>query len=226
MQIGNDWDEVIGGEFQKDYYLALREFLKKEYGTIQVCPGMYDIFNALKNTPFSKVKAVIIGQDPYHGEGQAHGLSFSVREGVAHPPSLENIFKELESDLGIPVPTSGDLTPWAREGVLLLNTTLTVRLHAPMSHKGRGWETFTDAVIAALNKKTTPVVFLLWGSHAQTKRALIENPLHTVLTAPHPSPLSAYRGFFGCRAFSRTNEILARHGIPPIAWNSIHKKTE
>ena len=221
MLIGNDWDSVIGEEFKKDYYLELREFLKREYASVGVCPGMYDIFNALKNAPFSAVKAVIIGQDPYHGEGQAHGLSFSVRGGIEFPPSLKNIFTELESDLGIAPPASGDLTAWAREGVLLLNTTLTVRLHSPMSHKGRGWELFTDAVIRALNKKQTPVVFLLWGSHAQSKRALIENPLHTALLAPHPSPLSAYRGFFGCRHFSRTNEILASHGVAPINWGAI-----
>lgn len=223
MLIGNDWDAVIGEEFKKEYYLELREFLKREYASSKICPDMYDIFNALKSTSFSATKAVIIGQDPYHGEGQAHGLSFSVREGIEFPPSLQNIFKELEADLGIQAPPSGDLTAWAREGVLLLNTTLTVRLHSPMSHKGRGWELFTDAVIRALNRKDTPVVFLLWGSHAQSKRALIENPLHTTLLAPHPSPLSAYRGFFGCRHFSRTNAILAAHGVPPIGWGAILK---
>lgn len=223
MKIGNDWDAVIGEEFEKEYYRSLREFLKQEYGSFHVCPGMYDIFNALKNTPFSKVKAVILGQDPYHGEGQAHGYCFSVKEGVPHPPSLENIFKEIESDLGFSPPRSGDLTPWAEEGVLLLNTTLTVRLHSPMSHKGRGWEIFTDAVISTLNRKTSPVVFLLWGSHAQSKASLIENPLHTVLKAPHPSPLSAYRGFFGCRHFSKTNEILLAKGETPIRWDAICK---
>ena len=223
MRIGNDWDEIIGEEFQKEYYLKLRDFLKSEYASVGVCPSMYDIYNALKNTPFSSVKAVIIGQDPYHGEGQAHGLCFSVKDGVPKPPSLENIFRELESDLGIPMPPTGDLTPWAREGVLLLNTTLTVRLHAPMSHKGRGWETFTDAVISSLNEKETPVVFLLWGSHAQSKAALITNPLHTILKAPHPSPLSSYRGFFGCRHFSRTNEILRAKGIAPVRWDAFYK---
>ena len=223
MLIGNDWDAIIGEEFAKDYYRELREFLKREYASTRICPGMYDIFNALKSTSFSATKAVIIGQDPYHGEGQAHGLSFSVREGIEFPPSLQNIFKELETDLGVRTPPSGDLTEWAREGVLLLNTTLTVRLHSPMSHKGRGWELFTDAVIRALNRKETPVVFLLWGSHAQSKRALIENPLHTALLAPHPSPLSAYRGFFGCRHFSRTNEILVAHSVPPINWGVISK---
>ena len=221
MQLGNDWDAVIGEEFSKEYYLALREFLKKEYSTANVCPGMYDIFNALKATPFGKVKAVILGQDPYHGEGQAHGYCFSVRRGIPKPPSLENIFRELESDLGITPPESGELARWAEEGVLLLNTTLTVRLHSPMSHKGRGWETFTDAVISSLNRKDTPVVFLLWGSHARSKKALITSPLHTVLEAPHPSPLSSYRGFFGCRHFSKTNEILARHGVAPIKWEVI-----
>lgn len=220
MKLGNDWDEVIGEEFGKDYYLALREFLKSEYSSRAVCPGMYDIFNALRATPFSAVKAVIIGQDPYHGEGQAHGLCFSVRDGVEKPPSLLNILKELGDDLGIAPPPSGDLSGWAREGVLLLNTTLTVRLHAPMSHKGHGWEQFTDAVISALNKKTTPVVFLLWGSHAQSKRLLIKNPLHIALMAPHPSPLSAYRGFFGCRHFSKANEYLSAHGVAPIRWDA------
>ncbi len=223
MQIGNDWDEKIGGEFQKEYYQSLRNFLKKEYASFRVCPGMYDIFNALKMTPFSKVKAVILGQDPYHGEGQAHGFCFSVQAGITPPPSLENIFKELETDIGIPHPQSGSLLSWAKEGVLLLNTTLTVRLHTPMSHKGKGWETFTDAVISSLNQKETPVVFLLWGSHAGSKASLIQNPLHTVLTAPHPSPLSAYRGFFGCRHFSKTNEILKAHGLSPIRWESIGK---
>ncbi len=222
MKLGNDWDAILGDEFQKDYYRELREFLKREYAERQICPGMYDIFNALKMTPFSKIKAVILGQDPYHGEGQAHGFCFSVQSGVPKPPSLENIFKELESDLGISAPASGSLLSWAKEGVLLLNTTLTVRLHAPMSHKGRGWETFTDRIIASLNQKTTPVVFLLWGSHAQSKATLIHNPLHTVLTAPHPSPLSSYRGFFGCRHFSKTNEILKSKGMPPIRWESIH----
>ena len=221
MKIGNDWDAVIGEEFCKDYYLSLREFLKQEYGRAHVCPDMYDIFNALKNTPFSSVKAVILGQDPYHGDGQAHGYCFSVREGIPCPPSLENIYKEIETDLGFSPPARGDLTAWAEEGVLLLNTTLTVRLHTPMSHKGRGWETFTDAVIASLNRKTTPVVFLLWGSHAQSKAALIQNPLHAILKAPHPSPLSAYRGFFGCRHFSKTNEILTSRGQAPVRWDAI-----
>ncbi len=220
MKLGNDWDDVIGEEFTKEYYLGLREFLKAEYASCPVCPGMYDIYNALRSTPFSGVKVVIIGQDPYHGVGQAHGLCFSVRDGIEKPPSLQNILKELADDLGIAPPASGDLSGWAREGVLLLNTTLTVRLHTPMSHKGRGWEVFTDAVIAALNKKTTPVVFLLWGSHAQSKRALINNPLHTALLAPHPSPLSAYRGFFGCRHFSKANAYLAAHGIPPVRWDA------
>lgn len=221
MKIGNDWDEVIGGEFQKEYYLSLRQFLKGEYASHRVAPSMYDIFNALKHTPFSAVKAVILGQDPYHGEGQAHGFCFSVKDGVPKPPSLENIFKELASDLGIPTPPSGDLTAWAREGVLLLNTTLTVRMHEPMSHTGHGWERFTDAVISALNQKTSPVVFLLWGGHARSKASLITAPRHTVLTAPHPSPLSSYRGFFGCRHFSRANEILEKGGVSPIRWDAI-----
>ena len=219
MRIGNDWDQVIGGEFSKEYYLALREFLKKEYATARVCPGMYDIFTALKETPFSAVKAVILGQDPYHGEGQAHGLCFSVRQGIEPPPSLVNIFKELESDLAIPCPAHGDLTAWARQGVLLLNTTLTVRLHSPMSHKGKGWETLTDRIISELNNKETPVVFLLWGANARSKKALVTNPLHVKLETVHPSPLSAYNGFFGCRHFSKTNAILEASGQEPIDWN-------
>ncbi len=221
MELLNDWDPVIGDEFKKEYYLALREFLKTEYATRRIYPNMYHIFNALKKTPFSAVKAVILGQDPYHGAGQAHGLCFSVQEGIEKPPSLQNIFKELSDDLGIAVPTSGDLTPWAEEGVLLLNTTLTVREGTPMSHAGRGWETFTDAVIASLNQKETPVVFLLWGSHARSKKALIRNPKHIILETAHPSPLSAYRGFFGCRHFSKANRCLAEAGLAPIDWGAV-----
>jgi uracil-DNA glycosylase len=219
--IGNDWDEVIGEEFHKPYYRALREFLKAEYATRHIYPDMYHIFNALKSTPYSHVKAVILGQDPYHGAGQAHGLCFSVQPGVAPPPSLVNIFKELTSDIGMPTPKSGCLQKWAEEGVLLLNTTLTVREGVPQSHKGHGWETFTDAVIASLNAAPHPIVFLLWGGNARAKKALITNRNHLILECAHPSPLSAYNGFFGCRHFSKCNAFLASNGIPPIRWECL-----
>ncbi len=219
LRLGNDWDEIIGGEFEKPYYLALREFLKTEYSTKRIYPDMYHIFNALKSTPYHAVKAVILGQDPYHGPGQAHGLCFSVQPGVEPPPSLVNIFKELHSDLGMPRPKSGCLQKWAQEGVLLLNTTLTVRAGAPQSHKGHGWETFTDAVIEALDRAPHPIVFLLWGGNARAKKALIHNPRHLVLEAAHPSPLSAYNGFFGCRHFSRCNAFLTQNGIAPVRWD-------
>ena len=219
--LGNDWDKKIGCEFEKPYYLALREFLKEEYRQKVIYPSMYDIFNALKATPYHKVKAVILGQDPYHGPGQAHGLCFSVQKGVQPPPSLQNIFKELQSDIGMPIPKGGYLQPWAEEGVLLLNTTLTVRGGQPLSHKGQGWETFTDAVISALNQKEEPIVFLLWGSPARAKKALLNNPRHLILEAPHPSPLSAYHGFFGCKHFSKCNRFLVQNGIAPIRWESI-----
>jgi uracil-DNA glycosylase len=219
--IGNDWDEIIGAEFQKPYYQTLRAFLKEEYATKTVYPNMYHIFNALKTTPRSKVKVVILGQDPYHGPGQAHGLCFSVQKGIQPPPSLVNIYKELETDVGMPRPTHGYLQKWAEEGVLLLNATLTVRAGAPMSHKGKGWETFTDAVITALNQAPQPIVFLLWGGNARAKKALITNPRHLILETVHPSPLSAYNGFFGCRHFSRANAFLTSHGISPIHWDAI-----
>ena len=179
---------------------------------------MHDIFNALKYTSFAEVKVVIIGQDPYHGPGQAHGLCFSVLPGVEPPPSLKNMFKELATDVGKPTPPNGDLTAWARQGVLLLNTVLTVRQGQPTSHQGQGWEQFTDRVISELNNKTTPVVFLLWGAHAQRKAQLITNPIHYKLATVHPSPLSAHRGYFGCRHFSKANALLAKHGLPPIEW--------
>ncbi len=220
--LGCDWDAVIGGEFDSPYYKNLREFLKKEYAARRIYPNMYDIFNALKSTPYHKVKAVILGQDPYHGEGQAHGLCFSVQPGVTPPPSLVNIFKELSSDIGMKIPSSGYLQKWAEEGVLLLNTTLTVRAGAPQSHKGYGWETFTDAVIRSLNDADRPIVFLLWGGNARSKKALITNPNHLVLETVHPSPLSAYNGFFGCRHFSKCNAYLESHGISPIRWESIN----
>lgn len=218
VRLGNDWDGLIGDEFSKEYYLQLREFLKREYNTRRIYPDMYDIFNALKYTPYGSVRAVIIGQDPYHGAGQAHGLCFSVKKGVTPPPSLVNIFKELHDDLGLPVPSCGELTPWARQGVLLLNTVLTVREGQPASHKNMGWETFTDAVISKLNDKTTPVVFLLWGAHARRKAEIIDNPIHYKLCCAHPSPLSAYNGFFGCRHFSAANELLVKSGQQPIDW--------
>ncbi len=219
--LGCDWDEVIGGEFEKPYYRALREFLKSEYGSRRIYPDMYHIFNALKSTPYRKVKAVILGQDPYHGAGQAHGLCFSVQAGIQPPPSLVNIFKELASDIGMPTPNHGCLEKWAEEGVLLLNTTLTVREGSPQSHKGRGWETFTDTVIRSLNHADHPIVFLLWGGNARAKKALITNPRHLVLETVHPSPLSAYNGFFGCRHFSKCNAYLEKNGMKPIRWESI-----
>lgn len=218
VTIGNEWDSIIGEEFSKPYYKKLREFLKSEYKSRKIYPNMYDIFNALKYTSYNDVKAVIIGQDPYHGEGQAHGLCFSVKKGVAPPPSLVNIFKELKSDLGIEIASHGELTSWAQNGVLLLNTVLTVREASPNSHKNLGWEMFTDAVITALNKRSTPTVFILWGANAKSKASLLTNPNHKILTAAHPSPLSAYNGFFGCRHFSKTNEFLTENGISPIDW--------
>lgn len=217
--IGNEWDKIIGGEFEKPYYKNLREFLKNEYKTQNIYPNMYDIFNALKYTSYNSVKAVILGQDPYHGKGQAHGLCFSVKKGVAPPPSLINIFKELKEDIGLEIPTHGELTSWAKNGVLLLNTALTVREGQPNSHRGQGWEIFTDAVISALNQRKEPIVFILWGANAKSKAALITNPVHLKLMAAHPSPLSAYNGFFGCRHFSKANDFLKEHGISPIDWS-------
>lgn len=218
VSIGNEWDSIIGEEFNKPYYKELRAFLKAEYFSRRIYPDMHDIFNALKYTPYNSVKAVILGQDPYHGAGQAHGLCFSVKKGVAPPPSLVNIFKELQSDLGIPIATHGELTAWAKNGVLLLNTALTVREGLPNSHRGKGWETFTDAVISALNQRNEPIVFILWGANAKAKASLITSPIHLKLTAAHPSPLSAYNGFFGCRHFSKANEFLIKNGIEPIDW--------
>lgn len=219
--IGNDWDEILSDEFKKQYYLDLREFLKREYFSTRVYPPMQDIFNAFRYTPYERTRVVLLGQDPYHGAGQAHGLCFSVRDGVPFPPSLKNIFAELSSDLGIPAPHSGDLTPWAKEGVLLLNTTLTVREGCPQSHKGHGWEIFTDRVISILNEKASPVVFILWGGNARSKKSLITNRSHKILECSHPSPLSAYSGFFGCRHFSRANEFLISTGQDPIDWSAI-----
>lgn len=218
VNIGNDWDAILKGTFETESYRELRTFLANEYRTRTVYPGMYDIFNALKLTSFSDCKVVILGQDPYHGEGQAHGLSFSVRDGVQPPPSLLNIFKELQDDVGIPAPQTENLTCWAKQGVLLLNTVLTVRAHQPNSHKGKGWEQVTDDVINALNRKPTPVVFLLWGANARNKAKIVTNPIHIRLEAPHPSPLSAYNGFFGCKHFSKTNAALIASGQTPIDW--------
>ncbi len=218
VHIGNDWDEALQGEFEKEYYLKLRDFLKKEYFSRRVYPDMHDIFNALKYTPLSSIKAVILGQDPYHGFGQAHGLCFSVKRGVEPPPSLKNIFKEMELDIGITQPNHGELTSWAENGVLLLNTVLTVREGMANSHKGQGWEIFTDKVIQTVNDSAQPCVFLLWGGNARAKKGLITNPKHLVLECAHPSPLSAYNGFFGCKHFSATNEFLIRNGREPINW--------
>ncbi len=218
VHIGNDWDAILADEWEKPYYKKLRQFLKQEYSTQHIYPHMNDIFNALKYTSFEDTKVVIIGQDPYHGYGQAHGLCFSVKQGVTPPPSLKNIFKELYSDVGKPEPSSGELTDWAKQGVLLLNNVLTVREGCPASHKGMGWEIFTDRVISELNRKQTPVVFLLWGAHAQKKAEIITNPIHHKLATVHPSPLSASRGFFGCRHFSKTNEILQKNKLLEIIW--------
>lgn len=218
VHIGNDWDEILKGEFEKEYYLKLRKFLKQEYSTRRIFPDMYDIFNALKYTPLENVKAVILGQDPYHGFGQAHGLCFSVKRGVEPPPSLKNIYKEIESDLGIKEPAHGELTYWAQQGVLLLNTVLTVREGQANSHRGKGWEIFTDRVIEVINEKAKPSVFLLWGSNARSKKALITNKKHLVLETVHPSPLSAYNGFFGCRHFSKANGFLNKCGRGEIDW--------
>ncbi len=218
VNIGNEWDELLKGEFEKEYYLNLREFLKKEYFTYQVYPNMYDIFNALKFTSYSDVKAVIIGQDPYHGPGQAHGLCFSVQKGVAIPPSLQNMYKELYSDLGIPPANHGYLKKWADNGVLMMNAVLTVRGGQANSHRNMGWELFTDKVIELLNKREQPVVFILWGNNAKQKMKLITNPNHLILQAAHPSPLSAFNGFFGCKHFSKTNDFLISHGVTPIDW--------
>lgn len=218
VKIGNSWDTVLREEFKKEYYLKLREFLKQEYGQGTVYPDPDNIFNALKLTSYDDAKAVIIGQDPYHEPGQAQGLSFSVPRGMKQPPSLVNIFKEMQADLGIRPPDHGCLEGWAREGVLLLNAVLTVREHQANSHRGKGWENFTDSIIEALNNRQKPLVFILWGNNAKAKEKLITSPRHHIITGAHPSPLSAHNGFWGGRYFSGTNDFLEEQGIEPINW--------
>jgi uracil-DNA glycosylase len=217
--ISNDWLQAVGDEFKKPYYRDLYQFVKEEYSTHVIYPPADDIFNALHLTPLHEVKVLILGQDPYHNEHQAHGLSFSVLPDQREiPPSLQNIYKELQDDLGCAIPNNGYLEKWAKQGVLLLNTVLTVRAHQANSHQGRGWEQFTDAIIRAVNEQDRPIVYMLWGRPAQMKASMLDNPNHLILKAPHPSPLSAYRGFFGCRHFSQANEFLKTHGVEPIDW--------
>ena len=218
VKLNNDWDNVIGNEFNKEYYLKLRMFLKEEYANHTVYPDMYDLFSALKETPFSSVKVVILGQDPYHEPNQAHGMAFSVKPGVAIPPSLLNMYKELKAEYGYEIPNTGYLLPWAKQGVLLLNTALTVRAGEANSHQGKGWEIFTDRIISALNERKDGVIFLLWGNNARKKRELITNSQHFILEAAHPSPLSASRGFMGCGHFKKANEILISQLKSPIDW--------
>ena len=214
----NDWQGLLVPEMEKPYYRQLRQFLIGEYRTRRIYPDMYSIFNALHYTAYEDVKVVILGQDPYHGPGQAHGLSFSVLPGVPAPPSLLNIFKELQDDLGCTIPNNGCLKPWADQGVLLLNAVLTVREHAAASHQGKGWEQFTDHIIELLNEREKPLAFILWGSPARRKKAMITNPRHFIVESPHPSPLSAFRGFFGSKPFSKVNEFLVKTGQEPIDW--------
>lgn len=215
VNIGNNWDKILEGEFEKEYYLKLREFLKKEYSHYNVYPSMYDIFNSLKYTDFYDVKVVIIGQDPYHEKGQAHGLAFSVQKGVRIPPSLVNIYKELHDDVGFKIPSHGCLVEWTQRGVLMLNAVLTVREHQANSHQNKGWEIFTDTVIEKLNQREETVVFILWGNNAKKKKHLITNPKHKIIEGVHPSPLSAFRGFFGGKFFSRANSYLDE----PVDWS-------
>ena len=216
--IQNDWLAPLSPEFKKPYYAELYKKVREEYSTRQIFPPADEIFTAFELTPLSEVKVVIIGPDPYHGDGQAHGLCFSVKPEIETPPSLVNIYKELNSDLGCYIPNNGYLKKWADQGVLLLNTVLTVRAHQANSHRGIGWETFTDAAIRILNEQDRPIVYLLWGKPAQMKKSMLNNPKHLILEAPHPSPLSAYRGFFGCQHFSKTNEYLKENGLEPIDW--------
>jgi len=216
--IQNDWLEPLSPEFKKPYYAKLYKTIREEYSTKQIFPPADEIFTAFEMTPLSDVKVVIIGQDPYHGDGQAHGLCFSVKPDVETPPSLVNMYKELNSDLGCYIPNNGYLTKWAKQGVLMLNTVLTVRAHQANSHRGIGWEEFTDAAIRILNEQDRPIVYLLWGKPAQMKKSMLNNPKHLILEAPHPSPLSAYRGFFGCQHFSKTNQFLKENGLEPVDW--------
>lgn len=216
--IQNDWLEPLKPEFRKPYYAELFKFVQNEYATRKIFPPSDDIFNAFHLTPLHEVKVVILGQDPYHNDGQAHGLCFSVKPDVEVPPSLVNVYQELHDDLGCYIPNNGYLVKWAKQGVLMLNTVLTVRAHQANSHRGMGWEEFTDAAIRILNEQDRPIVFILWGSPAQKKAQMLNNPKHLILKAPHPSPLSAYRGFFGSRPFSKTNEFLVKNGLAPIDW--------
>lgn len=216
--IGNSWDDLLKDEYKKDYFNNLKKFVINEYKTKTIYPKMSEIFNAFEKTSYDNVKVVILGQDPYHGENEAEGLSFSVKVGIQKPPSLINIFSELKSDLGIDPPNHGSLVSWAKQGVLLLNSTLTVVKDSPKSHSNKGWEIFTDEVIKIINKKESPVVFILWGSDARSKKNLITNKKHLIIESAHPSPLSAYRGFFGSRPFSKTNDFLKKNNITPIDW--------
>ncbi len=216
--IGNDWDQILEKEFEKDYYLKLRSFLDEEYKSKTIYPLAKNIYSALRLTPYKDVKVVILGQDPYHEENQAHGLSFSVNKGVKIPPSLENIYKELKNDLNCYIPNNGYLIKWASQGVLLLNTVLTVEQHKANSHFGKGWEILTDKIIASLNNKDVPVVFILWGRNARNKKNLINNPKHLIIESAHPSPLSAYNGFFGSKPFSKTNSFLKKNNLKEIDW--------
>jgi uracil-DNA glycosylase len=223
VSLGNDWDTILANEFKKSYYLKIREFLKSEYSTKTIFPPMHDIFNALKYTSFSNTRVVILGQDPYHEIGQAHGLSFSVKRGVKVPPSLVNIYKELNSDIGMKIPNHGELTSWAKQGVLLLNATLTVREGQANSHQKIGWSIFTDEIIKILNTSNKPIVFILWGGNARSKKSFITNKNHLIIESAHPSPLSAYNGFLGSRPFSRANDFLIKNGLEPINWNSVNE---
>ena len=216
--VGNKWDEILDEEYHKDYFKKIVLYINKAYKERPIYPPKSYILRALSLTDYDDVKVVILGQDPYHGTGEANGLAFAVNNGIKLPPSLKNIYKELNSDLNIPISDKGDLTCWAKEGVLLLNSVLTVEKDKPASHKNLGWENFTDAIIKKINEKDTPVVFILWGNFARSKKSLITNPKHLVLKCPHPSPLSAYRGFFGCKHFSKANEFLKANGIEPIDW--------
>ena len=221
VKITEEWDEILSDEFNSQNYLKLREFLKKEYSTQQIFPSMYDIFNSMKHTAFCDIKVVLLGQDPYHNEGQAMGLSFSVPDGEKVPPSLVNMYKELHAETGMAIPKGGNLTGWAKQGVLLLNAVLTVRAHQPNSHKNMGWEWFTDSIIKKISDKKEKVVFLLWGGNARSKKALIDTSKHLVLECAHPSPLSAYNGFFGCGHFVKANEYLVSHGKGEIDWSAL-----